>query len=230
MDQSDMNISESVVEESSVPPTAVNDNELDTLAQTFDDMLVQVEGFLKDMKTLSVELKNSKKKYLKIVKSLTKSKRRRSDDVSVAKKEPSGFISPIQLSPELCDFLSVPYETLLARTVVTKRIITYIKENSLESKSNGRNFDLSNVDDEKATVLRKLFKIENGDEVNYFNLKSYLKPHFIPLKKKALDEQIPENVEQDTDVKEEETEQDKQVQSFKKPRVKQARVKSESKP
>ena len=208
MDQSDMNISESVVEESSVPCTVVNDNELDTLALTFDDMLAQVEGFLKDMKTLSTEIKNSKKKYLKIVKSLTKSKRRRSDDVSVTKKEPSGFISPIQLSPELCDFLSVPYETLLARTVVTKRIITYIKENSLESKSNGRNFDLTNVDDEKATVLRKLFNIQNGDEVNYFNLQSYLKPHFIPLKKKTVDEQISENVE---DVKDEEMEQDKQA-------------------
>ena len=29
------------------------------------------------------------------------------------------------------------------------------------------------------------FNIEKGDEVNYFNLQSYLKPHFIPVAKQS---------------------------------------------
>ena len=46
-----------------------------------------------------------------------------------------------------------------------------------------------------AQKLKHLFNIEKGDEVNYFNLQSYLKPHFIPVVKQNPVQDVVENVE-----------------------------------
>ena len=43
------------------------------------------------------------------------------------KKEPSGFAKPTLISNELCDFLSKPNGTEMARTEVTKYLTQYIK-------------------------------------------------------------------------------------------------------
>ena len=48
------------------------------------------------------------------------------------KREPSGFAKPTPISQELCDFLSKPLGTKLARTEVTKYLTSYIKENDLQ--------------------------------------------------------------------------------------------------
>jgi hypothetical protein len=40
----------------------------------------------------------------------------------------SGITRPVRVSDEMCSFLSEPVGTLLARTAVTKRITTYIRE------------------------------------------------------------------------------------------------------
>ena len=173
-------------------PVVVNTNDdCDSILPDLDLIQTQIDGFLRDLKTMSVELKNTKKKYVKVMKSLTKTKRRRvvnDENGDVVKKEPSGFVTPIQLSEELADFMGVPFGTKLPRTVVTKRIISFIKENHLESATNGRNFDLSDDTNPKAVQLKTLFGINKGDEVNYFNLQSHLKKHFIQNKNKEAKE------------------------------------------
>ena len=165
------------------------DLEVNSFSVILDDMHNEIDNCVKELKNMSNEMKNTKKKFQKLVKNLKKCKKRKvhtstTDEPTATKKEPSGFISPIEISDELADFLCLEYKTMLPRTVVTKKIIAFIKENHLESSSNGRNFDLTDCTNEKAIQLKNLFKIEKGDEVTYFNLQSYLKPHFISLLKK----------------------------------------------
>ena len=188
-----------VCESSTLPPVQVNDSEVDNLNDSFDALYAQVETFVKELKVLSNEIKNVKKRYQKVIKTISKTKKRKcnvTSDDSVVKKEPSGFISPIGLSQELTDLLGLEPDVKLPRTVVTKKLIAYIKENHLENVTNGRNFDLTDVENPMALKLKHLFNIEKGDEVNYFNLQSYLKPHFIPVvKQNPVNEEVTESTE-----------------------------------
>ena len=188
-----------VCESSTLPPVQVNDSEVDNLNDSFDALYAPVETFVKELKVLSNEIKNVKKRYQKVIKTISKTKKRKcnvTSDDSVVKKEPSGFISPIGLSQELTDLLGLEPDVKLPRTVVTKKLIAYIKENHLENVTNGRNFDLTDVENPMALKLKHLFNIEKGDEVNYFNLQSYLKPHFIPVvKQNPVNEEVTESTE-----------------------------------
>ena len=182
-----------IVESVSSSQVLPMDDDTSSFLVTFGQVQQQLEDIGKEVKNVNNELKNLRKKYLKIVKSLTKNKKRKpvdSTEESAPKKEPSGFISPIALSRELTEFLNVPEDIMLPRTVVTKQIIAFIKENGLESTTNGRNFDLTDSTNENAVKLRKLFNIENGNEVTYFNLQSFLKPHFITASKKSVDTHV----------------------------------------
>lgn len=84
-----------------------------------------------------------------------------------AKKEPSGFAKPSLLSDELCDFLGVPYGTKLARTEVTKKLTSYIRENNLQNPNNKREINLD-------SKLRDLLKTPPGTVVTFFNIQKYL--------------------------------------------------------
>jgi chromatin remodeling complex protein RSC6 len=118
-----------------------------------------------------------KKKYTKLSK-LTKRKKRVVDPNRV-KREPSGFVSPILISNELADFLGEERGIQLPRTTVTKRIVNFVKEHNLKDVTNGRMFNLTNDADENAAKLKVLLNIQQGNEVGYFNLQTYLKRHFI---------------------------------------------------
>ena len=169
--------------------TQTDVNEVDNFTSSIDELQNNVDSVLKDLRLISNDIKNHKKKYLKIMKTLNKQKNKRTTDPkNTKKKEPSGFVSPIGLTEELSSFMNVENGVELPRTVVTKFIIAYIKEHHLENKQNGRNFDLTDNTDPFALKLKNLFKIEKGDEVNYFNLQSYLKQHFVSLASKAKTE------------------------------------------
>ena len=86
-------------------------------------------------------------------------------------RRPSGFVTPTRISDELAQFLKVPAGTLLARTEVSKLINGYIMVNNLQDANNGR---LINAD----AKLRKLLNAKPTDEITYFNLQKFMKPHF----------------------------------------------------
>ena len=85
---------------------------------------------------------------------------------------PSGFVKPTLISDELAMFLGKPVGTEMARTEVSRAINRYIKENGLQDPENDRKIN----PDEK---LRNLLSLKEEDELTYFNLQKYMKPHFI---------------------------------------------------
>ena len=91
-------------------------------------------------------------------------------DPNRPKRAPSGFAKPTLISDELCHSLG-QNGSEMARTEVTKRLTSYIKQGKLQDSENKRKI----IPDSK---LRKLLNVSENDEVTYFNLQTYLKVHF----------------------------------------------------
>jgi upstream activation factor subunit UAF30 len=87
-------------------------------------------------------------------------------------RAPSGFVKPTLISDELAAFLGKEKGSLLARTAVSKDITAYIREHKLQDAANGRKI---NPD----AKLAKLLKLQKTDELTYFNLQKFMKPHFV---------------------------------------------------
>ena len=85
---------------------------------------------------------------------------------------PSGFVQPTKISDELAMFLGKPVGTEMVRTDVSRLINSYIRNNNLQDPQNGCTI---NPD----AKLRTLLKIDENDELTYFNLQKYMKHHFI---------------------------------------------------
>ena len=83
----------------------------------------------------------------------------------------SKFCSPYKISNELAEFLGKISGTELSRIDVTREINKYIRLNNLQDSETKRNI---NPD----TKLSTLFKLNNGDELTYFNIQKYITPHF----------------------------------------------------
>lgn len=88
-----------------------------------------------------------------------------------AKRIISGFVKPTLISDQLAMFLGKPAGTRMARTDVSKEINTYIRIHGLQCPYNGR---VINPD----VKLRKLLRLTTNDELTFFNLQKYMKPHF----------------------------------------------------
>ena len=95
-------------------------------------------------------------------------------------RSPSGFVKPTLISDELAKFLQKPSGTEMARTEVTREINGYIRAHDLQDKKNGRKI---NPDVQLATLL----KIQQGEELTYFNLQRYMSPHFAKANAKMVD-------------------------------------------
>jgi chromatin remodeling complex protein RSC6 len=87
-------------------------------------------------------------------------------------RAPSGFAKPSKVTKELCEFMNKTEGTEIARTEVTRALVAYIKENKLENTTNSKII----APDEK---LKVLLGIEDGQELNYFNIQKYMNKHFV---------------------------------------------------
>ena len=135
-------------------------NEFSAKIQQISSIFSSIKGDFKTLeKTVTRELKAAQKASSKRAK-------------RAGNRQPSGFVKPTRISDELAKFLGKNVGTEMARTDVSKEINAYIRANNLQRPDNGRFI----VPDAKLTTLLKLGK---DDELSYFNLQRYMKPHFI---------------------------------------------------
>jgi chromatin remodeling complex protein RSC6 len=163
-----------VVETTPVVETAlvIDSTEQDEQEVAFEGLCTMVIDLQQQLKTLNSQIKQIQKNYKKEVKELKrKCKKPKRNSDPTKKRAPSGFAKPTNLTPELCEFLDVPEDTLLARTQVTKEITAYIKEHGLQNQENKKII----LPDKKLGALLKAGK----EEVTYFNLQKFMKVHFI---------------------------------------------------
>jgi len=147
--------------EASLTPYEEQFAELMSMADSF---LTMARAFKSQAQKLEKQVHRDHKQLQKKV----KGKRKRQTDPDAP---PSGFAKPGPVSDELRAFLSLDANQLIARTAVTQAINAYCKQHNLQNKEDRRKI----IPD---APMRKLLKINKGDELTFFNLQTYLKVHF----------------------------------------------------
>jgi len=145
----------------------VTENVIQQKMNEFSAKLQQIASIYSSMKGDFKTLEKHITRELKAAAKISSKKAKRAGN-----RAPSGFVKPTRISDELAKFLGKSVGTEMARTEVSKEINSYIRENNLQRPDNGRFI----VPDAKLTTLLKLSK---EDELSYFNLQRYMKPHFI---------------------------------------------------
>ena len=107
----------------------------------------------------------------------------------------SGFLKPVNISPELAKFTGWDVNKTYSRTAVTKYICEYVKKNKLFDQSEDGDKRNILVDESLKTLLQYDPKNPPKDEtgkslpLTYFRLQQYLKHHFIKsTQEEELDE------------------------------------------
>jgi len=149
------------------------ENKLSTLFSEFDEIVDNLSVFKNQITAVQQRVKELEKNVKKQVKVMKK------DIVKIKNKvprKPSGFAKPSKVTKELCDFMNKNEGTELARTEVTRALVSYIKENNLQNKENSKIIQA----DQK---LKNLLDLSEEDELTYFNLQKYMNKHFISYSK-----------------------------------------------
>lgn len=157
------------VETVSVESAPVESQEL-SIDDQFKDILTRLQQFRTLSQTLMADVRKLQKNVNRQVRESARKQRKRKTNSDV-KRPPSGFAKPTLISDSLCQFLGVESGTHMARTEVTKHLTKYIKEHELQDGANKR---IINCD----SALAGLLNVQPSDEVTYFNLQRYMKPHF----------------------------------------------------
>lgn len=141
------------------------------IEQQFKDIYTRIQEFKTMATTLMTDVRKLQKNVTRQVRDANKRNRKRKNTNPDKKRPPSGFAKPALISDSLCQFLGKPSGTEMARTEVTKYLTTYIKQHSLQDQDNKR---IINCD----TALKGLLNVNAEDQVTYFNLQRFMKPHF----------------------------------------------------
>ena len=142
---------------------------LGILATQFEEILKTLAVFRTQLTLIQTQIKTVEKTTKKHVKQLQKELNKRK---LRGNRKPSGFARPTKISTKLCTFMDKPAGTEMARTEVTQYLISYIKTNNLQHEQNKRVINPDNK-------LKTLLGISEKEELNYFNLQSYMNQHFL---------------------------------------------------
>ena len=157
------------VEETSNKEQVEAENPDQLWMETFTKLIESQRNTLSNFRAEMNMVKDLNKIITKRVKILKKTKGKRKGGNQ--KKNPSGFNKPTHITKELATFLKVNEADLMPRTEVTKMLHKYIKEHNLQNPKDGREINC----DKK---LQSLLKIPKDVQLSYFNLQTYLSPHF----------------------------------------------------
>ena len=137
----------------------------------FSSVLSDMDAALTLIRNLRARVQKLEKQVHRDHKATQKKLRGKKRRIPNPNAEPTGFQKPGPVSPELATFLSLAKDELISRTDVTRRINDYFKENKLKDPSDNRKI----LPDEP---LLKLLKMNDTDELTYFNLQKYMKVHY----------------------------------------------------
>ena len=134
------------------------------------------ESIIDNLSSFKLQISNIQQQIRVLDKSIKKQMKAHEKDVAKRAKKtaraPSGFARPSNVTKELCDFMNKEEGTKIARTEVTRALVSYIKSNNLEKKENSK---IISPDDK----LKFLLGVEESDELTYFNIQKYMNKHFI---------------------------------------------------
>ena len=140
-----------------------------SMTEKFEAIINTLSSFRNQIITIQHQMrlieKSVKKEFKQLKKEADKNKNK-------GNKKPSGFATPSKITNELCEFMNAENGSEIARTVVTKTLIGYIKMNKLENNENSQIIH----PDQK---LQALLGITENDKLTYFNLQKHMNKHFI---------------------------------------------------
>ena len=137
-------------------------------AALYSSVLTKLQSAQAVLASIRSEVNELKRQHARELRAANKANKRRKTN---ANRAPSGFVKPTLISNELAAFLGRPEGSVLARTEVTREVNSYIRNQKLQDKDNGRKI---NPD----AKLLKLLKLKKGEELTYFNLQKYMAAHF----------------------------------------------------
>lgn len=143
----------------------------ESVEEQFATITNTITLFKMQLSSLQQQIKAVEKTIKKEIKSVTKNKKEKPK----TKRAPSGFAKPTKVTKELCRFMDKPEGTEIARTEVTKALVSYIKTNNLYET--GQDAKKKIIPDEKLKVLLGI----NNEEIldlTYFNIQKYMNKHF----------------------------------------------------
>jgi chromatin remodeling complex protein RSC6 len=152
----------------------------DAILTAVDAKIQQVSSILSslknDSKALRKEFLASKKAIEKLEKKSAKKKRAAPVEGEEVKPRNSGFMRPVKISDELASFLGKATGTVMGRQDANDEIRQYVALHNLKETEKGKGRNIN--PDAKLSALLKLPKDE---QLTYFNLQKYMKPHFIRI-------------------------------------------------
>ena len=153
---------------------------LKDITTQFESIMENLNVFKSQVTMIQTQIKGLektvKKQLISFKKAATKNKIK-------GNRKPSGFAKPTKVTKELCEFMNKTEGTEIARTEVTRALISYIDSNNLQNETNKKII----YPDEK---LKCLLGINEDEELTYFTIQKYMNKHFISLKDKSDNNKI----------------------------------------
>lgn len=156
----------------------------ESVLEDFETLLSELEQEIESLRdTNTKDTKTRKTKGVKFLKSVTKNIKTLRNDASRVmrtrkqstrpKNTSSGFMKPVQISPEMAKFTGWEPDVPRSRVDVTKYLCKYIRDNDLQNPEDRR---IIRPDSQ----LKTLLNIQDGskDPLMYYSLQKYIQHHF----------------------------------------------------